>query len=320
MKSFLLKLSLFFSVIALGLYPLDYLISKSLVSSKYYASGEISTWKDIYAGQIKSDLVIYGSSRAWVHISPKIIDDSLHLNTYNLGVNGHNFKMQYFRHKEFLKYNQKPKHIILSVDIYSFKQQDDLYNYEQFLPFLLYNKDIRNFTSTYNGFSFTDKYVPMMRYFGKSDVLLALLNNIFNFNKESREKGYRGMEREWNDDFDKAKSENNNFKMPIDKEVITLFENFIKECKQNNIRLTLVFTPEYIEGQEYVTNRDDIIKIYQDFSKKYHIKFIDYSNSEICMHKQYFYNATHLNKKGSELFTHFLIKDINFSFPIINVN
>ena len=65
-----------------------------------------------------------------------------------------------------------------------------------------------------------------------------------------------------------------------------------------------------MELEKYISNRSEIIHICDSLAKKYDIIFLDYSNSEFTMQKELFYNATHLNKKGSELFSKKLALDI----------
>ena len=144
----------------------DYFISNNHKKNHKYP-GEIEVWNDIYAGNINSEIAIYGSSRAWVHIDPSILEDSLNLKAYNFGIDGHNFWLQYLRHKEYLKYNNAPKIILLSVDVFSLQKRKDLYELNQFLPFMLWNKNIIKFTSSYNGFTYKDYYFPLLRYKGK---------------------------------------------------------------------------------------------------------------------------------------------------------
>jgi hypothetical protein len=96
----------------------------------------------------------------------------------------------------------------------------------------------------------------------------------------------------------------------IDSSMIQKLEQFINECQENGIRLTLVYSPEYIEGQAFVKNRNEIISIYQYLAHQYNVPFLDYSNDTISKQKQFFYNSEHLNKKGSELFTKKLIYDL----------
>jgi hypothetical protein len=311
MSRFLLRISFFIVPIMLVMFPLDYFISKYLAKSTDFAYGEMNVWNDIYTSNVNSDLVIYGASRAWVFISPKIIEDSLNISSYNLGIDGQNFWLQYLRHKELLKYNNKPKQIIVSVDWATLHKNSDLYNYEQFLPYLLWNKDIKEYTDSYNGFSTFDYYIPLIRYCGEISSIKAAFKSFINYNTDtSRIKGYKGVDRDWNNDLDKAKSEIEPFNVTLDSASVQLFEQFIMECQKDNIKLMLVYAPEHIEGQEFVINREEIIAKYQYFADKYNLQFLDYSNDEMCTQKQYFYNSQHINKRGAELFTNKLLQYI----------
>lgn len=311
MRKFILKILYFTIPIILLIYPLDLIISNLISNTEDYALGETKVWNDIYNGNVNSELVVYGSSRAWVQFNSKILADQLNQSTYNLGVDGHNFKLQYFRHKELLRFNTKPKKIIMSVDIFSLKFQDELYNQQQFLPFMLWNENIKDYLSKYIGFSVYDFYIPLFRYKGSLSTFKTIIYNLLGKEPEFRRvKGYRAVEEQWNNDFYNAKSKNDFYEIKIDSTTSNLFESFIRECKNEKIELILVFSPEYIEGQNYVKNRVELITKYQNFAKKYNLLFLDYSNNPICLEKKYYYNAQHLNKDGSEAFTKQLIKDL----------
>lgn len=302
---------LFFLLIVLLAYPLDLLISYNLKKSNY-AWGEYNTWNDIYNGKINSEIVIYGSSRAWRHIDPNLLKNKLGLSTYNLGIDGHNFWLQHLRHKTLLKYNKKPKYIIMAIDIWSFQKSTELYNAEQFLPYMLLNKDIINYTSSNKGFTSFDYYLPLVRYVGNKKAVVQSIENSIFFPKTlpKRKKGYAGNEQNWNKDFINAKKRMIYYEAKADPELIALFDNFLFECKEKDIEVILVYTPEYFEGQKFVKNRKEIITLFENFSEKYKIPFLDYSNDEICTKKEYFYNASHLNKGGATLFTNMLINDL----------
>ena len=156
MKKFLINLLYFIAPIILMSYFLDIFISKNLLKSNFYAQKEYSTWNDLFNKKINSDVVIYGSSRAWVHLSPQIISDNLKVPSYNLGIDGHNFWLQYLRHKLLLKYNTKPKLIIHSLDVFTLQKKKELYNSEQFLPYILYNKELEKSILDYEGFKKID--------------------------------------------------------------------------------------------------------------------------------------------------------------------
>ncbi len=311
MRKFL-KGILFFTIpYFLLAYPLDLLISYNLKKSNY-AWGEYNTWNDLYNGKINAEIVIYGSSRARVHIDPELLEKSFGLRAYNLGIDGHNFWLQYLRHKTLLKYNKKPKYIILSVDIWSLRNQEELFNSDQFLPYMLNNLDIKNFTASYKIFSSIDYHFPLMRYFGNKNAFVQSFENTIFFpqTKPERIKGFKAENRTWNADFSKAKAKMDTYEAKVDPKLIELFDNFLMECKQKDIKVILVYTPEYIEGQHFVKNRKYVINLFENYSEKHKIPFLDYSNNDICTKKKYFYNASHLNKIGAELFTNILINDL----------
>jgi len=179
MRKLLQKLLLLIVPIILISPGLDRLMSEVLKRSNSYADGEYPVWNDLYNGKINSRIVIYGTSRAFRHIDPTMIGDTLHTTAYNLGVNGHSFKTEYFRHFLLLKHNRKPDIILQTLDFTSFEKESDLYNQDQFLPYMFNNEEMR--LSVSNGFSSIDYKIPMIRYYGKKEALVKIKKRFANF-------------------------------------------------------------------------------------------------------------------------------------------
>tara|TARA_R100000935_G_scaffold14097_1_gene28401 strand:- start:165 stop:1124 length:960 start_codon:yes stop_codon:yes gene_type:complete len=312
MKKFILTVNYFFLPILILSVPLDYFFSKQLSESTKFAGGENLVWNDIYNGKINDDIFIYGSSRAWVHISPQILEEKLGRTAYNFGFDGQNFDIQNLVHQEVLRYNSKPKYIIYSLDVFTFMRKDEIHNNIQFLPYMFMNGNLRSYLSSYNGHSYYDYYLPMIRYAGKSQVIQQALK--FSNNRDSvrpfRLKGYRGKEALWNDDLKKAKEKQSNLVIKIDSELVEDFKVFLDKCESDNIKVIFVYTPEYFEGQNFVSNRSEIISLYKKIAENRQIPFIDYSDDILSTQREYFYNSSHLNKKGAELFTKKLSEDL----------
>jgi lysophospholipase L1-like esterase len=51
--------------------------------------------------------------------------------------------------------------------------------------------------------------------------------------------------------------------------------------------------------------------MYDSIARKYNIPILDYHYDPISFDTAYFYNATHMNKRGAELFTAKLAHDID---------
>jgi hypothetical protein len=311
MKSFLRKIILFASPLVVLAWPLDILLSNLLKKSNAYP-GELEVMNAIYQKQAACQLAVYGSSRAWVQIDPDILEDSLQLSAYNFGMDGHNFWLQYFRHRELVKYNGRPQVIVLSVDVFSLEKRKDLYKAEQFLPWLLWNKDIKQFTESYKGFTASDYYVPLVRYAGRTSALNDCIKVLLwgKSMKPYRHKGFAAFDRPWNDDLAKAMRTASNYTVRLDSSSIELMKQFIHECRQYNTALIFICTPQYVAGQEYISNRTEVMNLFRDMASENHIPFLDYSTHEICNHQELFYNSNHLNKKGSAIFTRMLAHDL----------
>ncbi|HLN53761.1 MAG TPA: hypothetical protein VK212_08630 [Lentimicrobium sp.] len=310
MKTLLKNTAIFVLPLLIMMFIADRFLSYYLRHSN---QNEYSVWNDLYHGNINTDIAIYGSSRAMVHLNPRIFKDSLNLNAYNLGLNGHNFWLQYYRHKELLAHNKAPDVIIHSVDMFTLVKRKDLFQMEQFLPYMLYNRDLEKWIGSYQGFTHYDFNIPLIRFYGQYKAITKAFQTALKetpSNDSLKYKGFMSKNLIWNDDLVKARKRFPDFRIQIDKASVELFDKYLMECKQSGIHVILVYSPEYIEGQNFVKNRNEIISMFSVFAAKYNIPFLDYSNDSISFNKSYFYNASHLNGKGAAIFTSKFIHDM----------
>lgn len=307
MKRFLTYTLLFLLPIAVLAVAADWWLTGRF---REFRKGNYSVWNDLLDGRVNADLVVYGTSRADVHINPKTIEDSLGLTAYNLGVNGHNFYMEYLRHTLLLKHNKKPRVILLSVDNVMLDKRDDLYGKEQFAPYLS-DPDIRAATKTYKGFDRFDYLLPLARYLPLKVPATHLREDNYSSTGASPwYKGFHPHEGGWNSDFEVAVQKRKRYAQQFDSATLQLFERFLQETQADGIRVFFVYTPEYIEGQAFVSNRQEVFDRLHGFANKHSIPFLDYSSDPICLSKDYFFNSQHLNEKGVGIFMNKLVKDL----------
>jgi hypothetical protein len=307
MKKFLIQTTIFSTLLLAGAFALNTMLEKGLKKTN---KGEFQTWNAIFSSKIDADLIISGSSRAWVHISPQILDSILGANSYNFGIDGYPFSMQYVRYKIFEKYNKRPKLILQNVDFNTLYKRKDLYGKTQFLPYTdeqLLQQELQK-----AGFFNFDSYLPAIRYHSEYMTIYYGLMEFFNIKHYAgvRYKGYQGQEREWDGSQLAEILSKDSLVSVIEPDIVELFDSFLSHCKENNIQVIFVFTPQYIKATEFTKNKDEVIDIYRSFSKKYDIPFLDYSHDPLCYDTTYFYNAMHLNKTGAELFSFKLANDI----------
>ena len=91
----------------------------------------------------------------------------------------------------------------------------------------------------------------------------------------------------------------------LDQERILLLEKFIKDCQQKNIQLSMIVSPMY------VCSKEDVFKIPRELAAKYDIPFIDhYRDTMFVGHAKYFYDFGHLNRKGAEIYSEIISKEL----------
>jgi hypothetical protein len=309
MKNFITNIIYFNLIIISIFYILDYTISKGLRKSHSFTYNNLTK---IFNGEINAGIIINGSSKALVQVSPQIIDSDLQIYSYNLGMDGTEFIPQKLQYDLYLKYNKKPKIVIQIVSNSTLTKKHELFGYMQFAPYLEY-EEVKELTKTYKSFSFFDYYIPLIRYYGnRSKIRNGLLNCVgLDLNKDTKYKGYLEQNRNWDNSFDNFSKDNKEgVVLNMDVQSIKLFENYIDECKHNNTNIILVYPPTYYKSHIYIKNRNEIISYYTRISDKYQVPFLDYSNNKISCSTEYFYNSQHLNKKGAELFTKELCEDL----------
>ncbi len=299
MKKFLLHILVFVTIL------LSLLIVEDIMVTSGYHSKETrkyGVWNEILHTNINADLLIMGNSRAWCQYSPQIFDSILRINAYNIGLDGSAFNRQKARYDIYRHYQKiKPRYIIQNVEFFTLGGYTIGYEREQFMPYLTY-PFYRNRIKKEEPFSFGELYLPMYRYY-KNNVYDDITKYDYII-----QKGYYGREIEWDDSKLKStKPYNEN----IDSTLLQLFTDYIEELQSDNIVPILVSAPVFIGATNVVLNIDEINNLYRQIAEQYNILFLDYSKIPLSRDTSYFYNATHMNRKGAELFSTQLANDLD---------
>jgi hypothetical protein len=308
MKRFLSRLTIFGLLFVAVASAADWLVTAGLRESKRQP---FSSWNDIYHHRIDADLVVSGSSRAFAHISPTILEQVTGLSTYNLGLSGYHFPLQRIRLHEYLKFNRAPSVVIQTLDVTSFHRREGLFQYEQFLPYFDHSTLV-DALSPYEGYDSLDRVLPMYRYRGRTDLVrMAAELWISPDQQYDTDRGFRGNNRSWDGTFDEFKRQNaDGYTEAIELDVVERLDSLVGELKTTGMLPVLVYTPEYIEAQSLCLNRDQVIGHFQRIASKHGITFFDYSTLEMCSDRSLFYNSQHLNQVGAERFSYRLATDL----------
>jgi hypothetical protein len=292
---------------------LNYVIDTGLRKSRHYFYSE---WNDLFNGNINADMLIMGSSRAWVQMSPRILDSALGINSYNLGMDGTQFNMQYQRFRIYLQHNRKPKYIIQEVGYTStLVWFNVLPAPQQFLPYLRDSSIWHMTQQSTTPFTELDRYFPLYKYNNEFPLIREGIRSYFGKGIASAKyKGYEGKNLVWDSSFhDFIVSNPKGRSFPISQDAVKFFREYLAFCRDNGIQVIMVYPPAFIQSLNYINNKNEILAVYDQLSQEYNVPFLSYMYDSLNYSRTNFYNSLHLNKHGSEIFSRELaqqLKDI----------
>lgn len=310
MKRFLKVLCNFVVVVIMLSTGADYFISSGLRTTDVR---KYAVWNDIFSKPINADVLVVGSSRAWCAYNTYIIDSLLGCNSYNLGIDGHTLEYQILRYNTYRRFNKKPKTVILNVDFYSTlgETSDAQYEREQFFPYIL-DDSLISVVSERKHLTVLDRYVPLYRYIGYRDEfelgVKSFMGGGANLPDGGMYKGYRGNNWEWEEP-----NEINTSKHLLKYIEPTLLNDFVCNLVNDGINVILCKSPFYDWMYQHYSGIEISDNQFADIAQKYNCLLLDYYHCNLSHDKNYFYNPSHLNAHGSDLFTKMLCCDINKS-------
>jgi hypothetical protein len=259
-------------------------------------------------GKVNADIVISGSSRAYVHYDPRIIREITGRSTFNLARDGSHTDVQLAALKAYLQSNRKPLLVIQNLDMHSLvlTPPHEILEPFQYVPYLA-NNAIYEGLHSINPDVWKWKYIPLYCYVVE-DVNFGWaigLKSFFGYTgREDHFDGYLPADRTWTTEFDRFKAMHpNGVGFDADPRGIAKLQELITLCRTQDIKLKLVYSPQYVEMLDLVTNKAQIFAEYRKIAEVNKIEFLDYTGESYCADRYYFYNSQHLNKKGAERFS-----------------
>ncbi len=300
MKCFIEKIIRFAILCLLVIYSLIFYFEY-----RSYTCSHIDPYRQINevynSKNINADVLISGNSRADNSYNDSLLSQLLGVKCLKIAWSGYPFDYQYHvMIKTYLSQNSRPSYIIQEIGPWAFL---DYYNPKytiEMMPYL--NRKEFNFLKTLcPEISSNDKY-RIVRYSGKLDNVIFQLACM-----------------EWKKWKPKFVSPNKSFNkncfttqqpLECDSSIINTLIHFIKECSNENIELIFVFSPMNIEyGQKYF-DLNGFWAIFNDISKTYKIKTLNYQNL-FGSDTIYFTDPVHLNEAGRDCFTRQLAHDLD---------
>lgn len=297
------RVGLFFGIIAVLICGLHAMITAGLrrMPTSIYRVTNL-----MVEGRINAQIVITGSSRAASHFDPRVIQRITGSTAFNLGRNGSQTDMQLAVLKTYLEHNRPPEIVVHNLDAFTFQTTREVYSPAQYIPYLNENELYQPLRKI-NRNMWKSRYIPLYGYVAE-DMSFAWLQGLRAFlpwpQRENLYDGYDPRESKWTDEFARFKaSQREPVRWEIEPAGIRLTEELVRVCRDRNIRLIFVYSPEYSEMQALTGNRREIFGLFHKIAAGKQVPFWDYSNWRYASNTEYFTNSQHLNATGAEVFS-----------------
>lgn len=253
--------------------------------------------ESVITGKINKEIIIVGSSRGARNIIASEIEKKTKFSTFNLSYPGSNIEYHEFMLRTLFKFNKTPKIVLLTMDY----------------PMAFLPDSILNFR--------LDRFYPLAKYEyinqelvarGEKNLILSHVFALSRMNKSNfdiRQKKFTALDTVFTDgsmpiSFQKK---NENWEDPAKKysysphkEIkakLEAFQKIIRMCREKKVRLILISPPLFSPVDNAFRQR-----LAQLASGK--AEFFDYNTQNpIYKDKDYYYDKTHLDRKGALIFT-----------------
>jgi len=289
MKRFIVRLLIFLVL----MFILDRGFGMTMTYLQNHARGGYVGHHNYILQHANEDILIFGSSRAIHHYNPQILMDSLGMSCYNCGQDGNGIIL-FYGWWQIMKHRHVPK-----VIIYDVNPSFDLLVGEdnsKYLGWLRSEYDNAGVKEIFNDVDPTERFkMTSMMYRFNSKFLQNITDYIHPLYNISSN-GFLPLKGKLNKMKIKQNKKSKRYKN--DELKLKYLSNFIKECKELNVKLIFVSSPIW-----YGRNEEQL-QVVNDLCCKHGIPFYDYSNDKnFVKNDEFFKDGNHLNAHGADVFT-----------------
>jgi hypothetical protein len=253
----------------------------------------------------KADILVFGTSRANHHYDIKLIEEKTGISAYNTGRDGNFVFYQTAILKSVLE-RYTPKKIILDFSGTFAYRQEDYDRLSTLLPYYKTHPEIRDIIELKSSF---ERFKLMSSIYPYNSLLTTIIVGNLDFNKTRKNnqgvfKGYVPLAGVYTQPLDSL--EVLPYYEKIDNNKIAVFTEFLNLSKENNIDLTVVYSPVY-----YLYENNYDVSLCREICKENSVRFIDYSKDEEFLdNSNLFRDKSHLNSDGASLLTNKVLEEM----------
>ena len=265
----------------------------------YSVSNATDEYKISYSAESTRDSVLFfGSSRCLHHYAPTIIEKELGTSCFNTADWG--IKNIYFHYGMLgnILTRYTPQTIIFEIHPCDWLDTpfSGIERASSLAPYCGMS-DACDEMLKLTGYYWPCKFSHVYRYTGGLPTLLT--GKLGSMDRSL--KGWKPMDGVLDTTGIKAEE----YPFPVDQQRVSILERFISDCQQHHIRLIMIESPMYVCSQE------DVFRFPRELAAKYQVPFLDhYRDSDFVGHADLFFDFGHLNRKGAELYSAKIAKEL----------
>ena len=297
MKKFLLRIVLFFALVAL----VDLACGAAFNMLRGKLKGGRSYKSEYVFRSCKDDILILGSSRADHHYVPSVLEDSLGYTCYNAGEMGCGIVPAYIRY-ELVSKRQKPKLVLYEVTpLYDYLQDD---GYSRYLGVVRPYSSNPLVKPMYLDFSDDMEQIRLLSsMYRNNSSILNLLKDLLRPAPDY--KGYEPLKGKINPE-DISKREIVGRSVVIDSLKLKWLEKLIVKTQEDGVPLVFIVSPSLRAAADMPGYAPMI-----ELCEKHDVPLIDNSTREEFVGEyKYFQDLSHLNHEGAVAYSKFVASEI----------
>jgi hypothetical protein len=288
------KIILNIALVALIVFVLDFAIGKTLRHFYFKETSGLHYRTTYSMEQTKAEVLIFGASRANHHYVPEIFENSLKLTTYNTGRDANGIFYETALLKSVLK-RYSPKIIILDYPgDFSFnrKAYDNL---SSLFPYYKTHKEIRRDVELRSPFERIELLSELYTF--NSQILTIAKGNLeTNKKRNADSKGYVPLQTDSPPEFMVFSSHKS---YDVDSKKVKSTQEFLIRAKEAGARVYVIYSPLF-----WKVARNQDAEICKSICAEENVPFWNFSQDPFFLSRQdLFYDNTHLNQKGSKIFS-----------------
>lgn len=269
----------------------------------------------VVSGTINADIIFQGPSNTLQSINSVLITKQTNYSCYNLGCIGADYDDNIALLHLYLSNNKLPLVIIRQFMPRYFHTKNSL-SFHSFLytPFVN-DPFIESILKRRTPLLYNIRQIPLIKYslYNRqivNEVLKGGIQLIKGSNEVNFTEGFQPKIASWDiQHYQKfIKDFPDGYNIELDTIALKSYVKYIKLTKKYNVPLIIISPPVYQPYKKYELNRSKILDLMDSICENHSVPFYRMENIEMQLDSSNFWNMTHVNLKGANLYSLYLSK------------